>query len=57
MTNLRTEVENTASNYEKIRVTKEERLAHDLNQKVFVDRSQNDQLREHLKDLEDKRQN
>ena len=42
MTNLRTEVENTASNYEKIRVTKEERLAHDLNQKVFVDRSQND---------------
>ena len=43
---LRLEVEQSAIQNEKLRITKDERLATDLNQRVFVDKKPNEELRE-----------
>lgn len=54
---LRIEVETAASQNEKVRMTKgEERLAREINSRMFADRKGNEQLREQVKEVEDKRQ-
>ena len=53
---LRTEVENVASQNEKLRIQKDERLARDLNSRAFAERKNNDILREQVKEAEEKRQ-
>lgn len=43
---LRNEAENVSTQNEKLRIQKEERLARDLNGRLFADRKPNEQLRE-----------
>ena len=53
---LRTEAENVAGVNEKLRLQKEERSAGDLNGRVFAERRANEQAREELKEVEERRQ-
>ena len=52
---LRAEVESNASNNEKLKVLKEERLGRDLNARVFAERKGNEEIRERVKEGEEKR--
>ena len=54
---LRLEVEASSAQNEKIRIFKDERLAKDVNGRVFADRKPNDDAREQLRDTEERRQN
>ena len=54
---LRVEVEASAQQNEKVRILKEERPSNDLNSRVFAERKQNEESRETIRDLEEKRQN
>jgi hypothetical protein len=52
---IRIETDQIAFQNEKLRLSKDERTASDLNLRVFVERKQNDEAREQLKEVEDRR--